>query len=80
MQIEVKLLMQFRSYLPNPDLPGTTRSITIGVNARIRDLFSTLEIPLESPKVILLNQRQAAPEDTLKEGDRVTIFPPVGGG
>ena len=32
------------------------------------------------PKVIMLNDRQGKVDDILKEGDKITIFPPVGGG
>ena len=80
MQIEIKLLTQFKQYLPNPDLTGNTRSLKLDASGKIEDVFKELGIPLNVPKVIMLNDRHATIEDTLKEGDRVTVFPPVGGG
>jgi len=80
MQIEIKLLTQFKQYLPNPDLTGNTRALKINNSGKIEDVFIELGIPLNVPKVIMLNDRHATIEDTLKEGDRVTVFPPVGGG
>ena len=80
MQIEIKLLTQFKQYLPDPDVAGNMRSIKINDCGKIEDVFLELGIPLNVPKVIMLNDRHATIEDTLKEGDRVTVFPPVGGG
>ena len=80
MRIEIKLLTQFKEYLPDPGLAGNTRSITINGSGKIVDVFKELGIPLNVPKVIMLNDRHATIEDPLKEGDRVTVFPPVGGG
>ena len=69
-----------KKYLPDPDLAGDTRSLDIKNNAAVKDLFKNLGIPLDTPKVIMLNDRQGTLEDALKAGDRVTVFPPVGGG
>ena len=80
MRIEIRLLTQMKKYLPDPDLAGDKRSLEIKNNATVKDLFKELGIPLDIPKVIMLNQRQGTLADTLKAGDRVTVFPPVGGG
>ena len=69
-----------KQYLPDPDLAGDTRFLKIKNNAAVKDLFKDLGIPLDTPKVIMLNDRQGTLEDALKTGDRVTVFPPVGGG
>ncbi|MBW1700393.1 MAG: MoaD/ThiS family protein [Deltaproteobacteria bacterium] len=80
MKIEVKLLTQFKRYLPRPDLSGNNRTIEVKENATIEDVIKTLGIPIDTPKVIMQNDKQATLSDRLKEGDRVTVFPPVGGG
>ena len=80
MQIEIRFLTQLKQYLPAPELAGNTRSMEIEGDETIGDLFSRLGIPLDMPKVILLNDRQGTVEDRLKDGDRVTVVPPVGGG
>jgi len=80
MKIEVKLLTQMKKYLPDPDMAGNTRTMEIKEKATIRDMFLELGIPADTPKVILLNDRQGKLDDILKDGDKVSVFPPVGGG
>jgi sulfur carrier protein ThiS len=80
MQIEIKLLTQFKQYLPDPELTGNTRVIEVEKDAAIADALISLGIPIDMPKVIMLNNRQTTLPTTLKEGDRLTVFPPVGGG
>ncbi|MCF8128191.1 MAG: MoaD/ThiS family protein [Deltaproteobacteria bacterium] len=80
MQIEIKLLTGLKQYLPNPDLTGTVRALEIAEPATVKTVLEKLHIPLDMPKVIMLNDRQGALEDNVNPGDRVTVFPPVGGG
>jgi sulfur-carrier protein len=80
MKIEVKLLTQMKKYLPDPDMAGNTRSLEIKANATVREMFIELGIPADMPKVIMLNERQGRLDDILKDGDKVSVFPPVGGG
>lgn len=80
MKIEIKLLTQMKQYLPDSDMPGNKRSFEIKENATIREMLSELGIPADTPKVILLNDRQGKLDDVLNEGDTITVFPPVGGG
>ncbi len=80
MKIEIRLLTQLKPYLPNPDIAGDTQIIDLKNDATIKDVIMELGIPLDMPKVIMLNEKQGKLEDKLKDGDRVTIFPPVGGG
>jgi len=80
MKIEIRLLTQMKKYLPDPDLAGNARWVDMEKEGTLRDLFATLGIPADTPKVILLNDRQGKLDDPLADGDRVTVFPPVGGG
>lgn len=80
MQIEIKLLIQLKQYLPDPDLAGNVRSLEIADPATVKDVLEKMGIPLDMPKVIMLNDRQGAIDDEVVSGDRVTVFPPVGGG
>jgi sulfur carrier protein ThiS len=80
MKIKIKLLTQMKQYLPDSDMPGNTRSVEFKDHPTIREVFSELGIPEDIPKVILLNDRQGRLDDILKEGDAVTVVPPVGGG
>ena len=80
MKIEIKFLTQMKKYLPDPDMAGNTRSIEIKEKTTICQMLLGLGIPVDMPKVIMLNERQGRLDDILKDGDRVSVFPPVGGG
>jgi sulfur-carrier protein len=43
-------------------------------------LVSMLDIPPEEVKLIFVNGKRADTDQVLAEGDRVGLFPPVGGG
>jgi len=79
MEIEVKLFATLRDYLPK----GSDRfSCKMNINGptRIQDILSKLKIPEEMPKIILVNGVHGKNDQVLKEGDVVSIFPPVAGG
>ena len=80
MQIEIKLFTQLKQYLPDTDLAGSSRFLDIAEPATVQDVLQKLGIPLEMPKVIMINERQGAMDDDLAANDRLTIFPSVGGG
>jgi molybdopterin converting factor small subunit len=79
MEIEVKLFATLRDYLPK----GSDRfscKMTIDNHTRIENILSRLNIPEEMPKIILVNGVHGKNDQVLKEGDVVSIFPPVAGG
>jgi sulfur-carrier protein len=79
MEIEVKLFATLRDYLPE----GSSRfscKMEIGSQTRIEDILSKLNIPDDVPKIILVNGVHGKKEQVLKEGDILSIFPPVAGG
>lgn len=80
MQIEIKLLTQLKQYLPRSVSTGDVQSLEIDEPATVKDVLEKLRIPLDMPKVIMINRRQGTIEDELIPLDRLTIFPPVGGG
>ena len=49
-------------------------------NNRVINILIQLDIPLEEVAICLVNGRHAKSEHPLKNGDTVSIFPPVGGG
>jgi molybdopterin synthase sulfur carrier subunit len=79
MEIELKLFANFRDYLPK----GSDRfssKISIDPSERVRDILRKVGIPKDYPKIILINGTHAKEDDTLKEGDVLSVFPPVAGG
>jgi molybdopterin converting factor small subunit len=79
MEIEIKLFATLRDYLPK----GSSRfscKVEIDDHTRIQDILTKLHLPEEMPKIILVNGIHGTKEQTLKEGDVVSIFPPVAGG
>ena len=79
MEIEVKLFATLREYLPK----GSSRfscKMEVDGSTRIQDILSRLKLPEEIPKIILINGIHGKKEQILKDGDVVSIFPPVAGG
>ncbi len=79
MEIEVKLFATLRDYLPK----GSSRfscKMEVEGSTRVEDILSRLKIPEEMPKIILINGVHGKKEQVLKEGDVLSIFPPVAGG
>ena len=79
MDIEVKLFATLRDYLPK----GSSRfscKMEVDGRTRIQDVLLKLKIPDEIPKIILVNGIHGKLEQVLKEGDVMSVFPPVAGG
>jgi molybdopterin converting factor small subunit len=73
--ISIKLFATLSKYTPAsadqyPVLPGTT----------IRNLLNELGVPENDVKLIFINGIKKDLPSTLNGGERVGIFPPVGGG
>ncbi len=75
MHIQLKLFATLRAYTPEnaetyPIEPGTT----------VKQIVDTLGIPVEEAKLVFVNSIRRDFDTPLADGDRVGIFPPVGGG
>jgi molybdopterin converting factor small subunit len=73
--IQLKLFATLRKYLPQhpeavPIEPGVT----------IRDLILQLGIPVSDVKLIFIDNVRSDLSSRLKGGERIGLFPPVGGG
>ena len=79
MEIEVKLFAIFHRYLPKGGSPYSCK-LKVEVESRVEDILNNLGLPKEMPKILLLNGVRCNPESKLREGDVLSIFPPLGGG
>jgi molybdopterin converting factor small subunit len=73
--IKLKLYATLQVFLPTeredyPISPGIT----------VQELLSQLNLPLEKAKLIFIDGMKADLSSKLNGGERVGIFPPVGGG
>ncbi|MBL0712800.1 MAG: MoaD/ThiS family protein [Desulfosarcina sp.] len=75
MQIQLKLFATLRAYAPED-----TDTYPITPGATVKDIVARLEIPVRDAKLIFINGIRKNLEDPLADGDRLGIFPPVGGG
>lgn len=79
MQIEVRLYATFRDLLPEgPESFSTKRDVAEGT--RVGELCRMLGIPENMPKIVVISGRIVDEAYTLKDGDVVSIFPPIAGG
>lgn len=80
MKIELRLFASLTGYLPDQKSSGSSNWVEIEEGATIKSLFEDLKVPADIPKIIFLNGVHAEETTVLKEGDRLGVFPPLGGG
>ena len=79
MKIEVALYATLSKYLP-PGAQNRKAVIEVRDGATVREVLSHLGIPQDLPNILLTNGRQAPEETVLKDGDVLSVFPPLAGG
>ncbi|MDM8516171.1 MoaD/ThiS family protein [Desulfobacterales bacterium HSG16] len=73
--ITIKLFASLGKYAP-----ADHERYRIESGISVRDLLNTLNIPEDQAKLIFINSVKSTLSSVLKGGERVGIFPPVGGG
>lgn len=79
MKVDVYLYATLSSYLPE-DASGRSVTLEVSEGASIREIVELLNIPKETIKLLFVNGIHAQMDTILGEGDRLGVFPPVGGG
>ena len=74
-QINIKLFATLQKFMP-----ASANNYTIEAGLTIQHLLEQLEIPQYKAKLIFINGVRADLSTALNGGERVGIFPPVGGG
>ena len=72
--IEVRLFATLREGRGKVQMLSTADFATAG------DIIRHLDIPVEEVAILLINGFHRKPENEVKDGDIVALFPPVGGG
>ncbi|MCF8145093.1 MAG: MoaD/ThiS family protein [Deltaproteobacteria bacterium] len=77
--IKVFLSSTVRQYIPGYD-PSEGVLISLDRKTTIFELCKRMHIPQDKIKIIMVNGRNASFDYELEGGERVGLFPPVGGG
>ena len=73
--IQIKLFATLREFMPpSSDIFGIEQGMSIS------ELLEQLNLPPDKAKLIFINGVKADLTSTLEGGERIGIFPPVGGG
>ena len=74
-RIRIKLFANLQSFMP-----ASAENYAIETGTTIRTLLEQLELPENKAKLIFVDGVKAELTTILQGGERVGIFPPVGGG
>jgi sulfur carrier protein ThiS len=74
-KITLKLFVTLSKYLPQDN-----EALEISEQTTVEDLMADLGIPGDLVKLIFVNGKRENRDCLLRQGDRVGLFPPVGGG
>lgn len=79
-RVELKLLAAYRRYLP-PGSTGSSGIVDVRPGTPVTDLLDRFDVPAgQNASVVLINGRDAPPDQALQEGDVVAVFPAMAGG
>ncbi len=56
------------------------RVFEVEPGSTVSEVISVLGLPSQQVSIIFVNGRHAKPDMVLKEGDELSMFPPIGGG
>jgi sulfur carrier protein len=74
MKITVKLFATLRDFGPEIE------EKSVPENSTVKSVADSLKLPEDIPLLTIVNGVHAGPQEKLKEGDVLALFPPVGGG
>jgi molybdopterin converting factor small subunit len=77
MKVKVELQAYLEQYSPNGN---DLFDYEVPDGSRVTDLVAKLGIPTDLASMIIVGDHNADPSYALKDGDRVTLVPPIAGG
>jgi molybdopterin converting factor small subunit len=78
MNITLKLFATLREHIQNHSSGAC--EVALSETATVQDVLTSLRIPEDIPKIILINGVQKSACDELHDGDTLSVFPPIAGG
>jgi molybdopterin converting factor small subunit len=78
MKVKLKLFATLRKHITENDT-GTCE-LDLTESTSVQEVLDLMKIPNNIPKIILINGMQKRAEDTLQNGDTLSVFPPIAGG
>lgn len=61
-------------------MPPKADQYPIPAEQTVKDLLEALNVPLDDVQLVFINGVKQDMTSTLNDGDRIGIFPPIGGG
>jgi len=79
MKVKLNLFASLARYMPTKAKENSW-TVETGEGTKVRELLEQFGIPTDAVKLVFLNGVHASGDETLNDGDRVGVFPPIGGG
>ncbi len=79
MEIEIRLFATFRDHLP-PGSQSFSFKKSFADGATVADVIESLRLPENEEKISIVNGSHAPMEYILRDGDVLSVFPPIAGG
>lgn len=79
MKVEVCLFATLRRYLPE-GAEGDTAVLDVPESTTVGDALTSFGIPPDFERLQVVNGLDAADDQVLREGDVLSVFPPLSGG
>jgi len=78
-RVNVRLFATLRRFYPDYD-PEKGMDVKVEEGSTIEKLIQFLRLPENEARVILINGKSKMTTDKIRDGDRIDIFTPLGGG
>lgn len=78
-KVEIRLFASLRKYHPSTE-DSDAFALELADGAKLGDLVEKLKIPRQEIGVLMANGKWQKEDYPLKDGDRIGLFPLIGGG
>jgi molybdopterin converting factor small subunit len=79
MKAEIRLFANFRDFLPPGSGPFSYTTSFEG-SKTVGQIIGELKLPDDIPRIVIVNGLHTEEDYVLKDGDVVSLFPPLAGG